>query len=173
MKYGDFSSVVQLGVGLHVGTAVLQLYGELGLQPLSRAIARTRSLFLAPEHERPSREVEEDLLSLEGKYEIFKIRLFKEYTKYVLGNSVVALVLALILTIIAYKADDPITEPWEPVTVLFVVLSLFPAPVSLGVLWFDADRQIKPLKREADALERRATQGASAVAPMYGQTAAS
>ena len=48
MKYGDFSSVVQLGVGLHVGTALLQLYGELGVQPLVRVLNRTRSLLNRP-----------------------------------------------------------------------------------------------------------------------------
>ncbi|CCD89196.1 membrane protein of unknown function [Bradyrhizobium sp. ORS 285] len=156
MKYADFSSVVQLGVGLHVGTAVLQLYGELGLQPLNRALARINSLFLAPEHERPAKELEDELLSLEGKYEIFKIRLSKEFEKYILGNSFVAITLAVILVVLAYKADDPISEGWEAISLLFVGLSLLPAPVSLGVFWFDADRQVKPLREEADALERKA-----------------
>jgi hypothetical protein len=157
MKYGEFSSLVQLGVGLHVGTAVLQLYGELGMQPLTRAITRTRSLFVAPEDDRPPKDVEDDLDRLESRYDIFKIRLFKQYKKFVFGNAVVAGALAVILTILAFKADDVITEAWEPVTVLFVCLSLLPAPVSLGVLWFDADRQMKPLKQEADALEKRAS----------------
>ena len=153
MKYGDFSSVVQLGVGLHVGTVVLQLYGDIGLQPLNRALARLRSLFLAPEHERPPKEFEDELLGIEGRYEIFRIRLSREFEKYVLGNSLVAAALAIILTVIAFKADDPITEGWEMVPMLLVGLSLLPAPVSLGVLWFDADRQVKPLRQEADALE--------------------
>jgi hypothetical protein len=159
MKYGDFSSLVQLGVGLHVGTAILQLYGELGVQPLLRAIARTRSLFAVPEDERPPKEIENDLDRLESRYEIFKIRFFKEYKKYVLANSIVAEALAVILTVLAFKADDVITEAWEPVTVLFVFLSLFPAPISLGVLWFDAGRQVKPMKEEADNLEKRALAG--------------
>jgi hypothetical protein len=159
MKYGEFSSLVQLGVGLHVGTAVLQLYGELGVQPLLRAIARTRSLFVGPEDERPPKEIEDDLDRLESRYEIFKIRFFKEYKKYVLGNSIVAVALAITLTVLAFKADDVITEAWEPVTAVFVFFSLFPAPISLGVLWFDAGRQVKPMKQEADALEKRALEG--------------
>jgi hypothetical protein len=155
MKYGEFSSVVQLGVGLHLETAVLQLYGELGLEPLSRAIARTRSLFVAPEQERPPMDIEEDLDRLESRFEIFKIRLFKEFKKYVLGNAIIAGSLAIVLTVVAFKYDDTIT--WEPVTVFLVGLSLLPAPVSLCVLWFDADRQLKPMKQEADALEKRAS----------------
>ena len=51
IKYGDFSSLVQLGVGLHVGTALLQLYGELAVEPLTRTLDRTRTLFLAPQNE--------------------------------------------------------------------------------------------------------------------------
>jgi hypothetical protein len=66
-------------------------------------------------------------------------------------------VLAIVLTILAFKADDAITEAWEPVTVFLVCLSLLPAPVSLCVLWFDANRQLKPLKQDADALEKMAS----------------
>jgi hypothetical protein len=62
---------------------------------------------------------------------------------------------AIVLTVVAFKYDDTIT--WEPVTVFLVGLSLLPAPVSLCVLWFDADRQLKPMKQEADALEKRAS----------------
>lgn len=159
MKYGDFSSLVQLGVGLHLGTALLQLYGELGVQPLVRAIGRTRSLFVVPEAERPPKATEDDLVRLESKFEIFKIQLFNEYKKYVCFNSAVALVLAFILAIIAFKTDDTITDALEPVTVVIVFLSIFPAPITLGLLWFDAGQRVKPMKLEADAVEERALAG--------------
>jgi hypothetical protein len=48
MKNGDLSSVVQLGVGLHVGTAVLQIFADFGVTPLERRIARVRTLFQLP-----------------------------------------------------------------------------------------------------------------------------
>ena len=159
MKYGDFSSVVQLGVGLHVGTALLQLYGELGVQPLVRVLNRTRSLFLAPESERPPNGLEEELARLESRYEIFKIQLFQEYRKYVRINSVVAIVLAIILVAIAYKSQDDITEGYEWLTILMFALSLLPAPVTLGALWVDASRQVRPMKDQADELENRALSG--------------
>jgi hypothetical protein len=155
MKYGDFSSLVQLGVGLHVGTAVLQLYGELGVQPLVRTIGRTRSLFMVPEEERPPTAFEAELDQLESRYEIFKIQLFQEYKKYVVINSIVAAILAVVLAILAFKAEDSISEKWEWVTVVLVALSIFPAPMSLAALWFDAGRRVKPMKAEADALEKR------------------
>jgi hypothetical protein len=156
MKYGDFSSLVQLGVGLHVGTALLQLYGELGVQPLVRTIGRTRSLFLVPEGERPPKTIEDELDRLESKYEIFKIQLFKEYRNHVAINSIVAIILAIILIILAFKADDPISENWEWTTVFMAAFSIFPAPITLGVLWFDAGKRVKPMKAEADKLEKRA-----------------
>jgi len=110
MKYGDLSSIVQLGVGLHVGTAVLQLYGELGIAPLERRITRIRRLFRVPEPERPSRELEEELNWVESRYELFKIEFFREYRWCVALNSIVALVLAVLLVVIALKADDQIAD---------------------------------------------------------------
>jgi hypothetical protein len=159
MKYGDFSSLVQLGVGLHVGTALLQMYGELGVAPLVRTIGRARSLFLTPEGERPPKALEDELDRLESKYEIFKIRLFQEYRKYVRINSIVAIALAIILVVIAYKGQDDVTEGYEWTTIVMFALSLLPAPLTLGALWIDANRQVKPMKDEADDLEKRLLAG--------------
>jgi hypothetical protein len=156
VKYGDFSSLVQLGVGLHVGTIILQMYGELGMAPLGRVIARTRGLFLAPRNERPPQELEEELAGLESKFEIFKIQFFQEYRRYIFYNSVVAIALAIILAVLAFKADDPIRDGWEWTTILMVALSLLPALVTFGVLWYEADKRVKPMKEKADDLEKRA-----------------
>jgi hypothetical protein len=158
IKYGDFSSLVQLGVGRHIGTALLQLYGELAVKPLTRTLGRTRSLFLAPQDERPPKAIEEELEELESRYEIFKIRLFYEYRWYVFFNLVVAVVLAITLVILAYKAEDPITEDWFWTTIGMVALSILPGPISLAALWFDASSQVRPLRQEAEKLEKRATQ---------------
>jgi hypothetical protein len=40
MTFGDFSSLVQLGVGLHAGTALFQLLSEFGVAPLERRLGR-------------------------------------------------------------------------------------------------------------------------------------
>jgi hypothetical protein len=152
MKYGDFSSLVQLGVGLHVGTALLQLYGELGAQPLVRTITRIRSLF-ADEKERPPKECEDELNKLESDFEIFKIRLFNEYKKYVKINSVVAALPVVVLTIIAYRAEDTIAPT---LTIFIVALSVLPAPLTLAALWRDATRELRSIKEQADELESRA-----------------
>ena len=152
MKYGDFSSLVQLGVGLHIGTALLQLYGELGVQPLVRTIGRIRSLF-EDENERPSKQLEDELTKIESDFEIFKIQLFNEYKKYIAVNSIAAALLALLLTFMAYKAQCDVSAS---VTVFIVGGSLLPAAATLGVLWLEAARALSPLKQKADALEQRA-----------------
>jgi hypothetical protein len=148
MKYGDFSSLVQLGVGIHLGTALLQLYGELGVQPLVRTKARIESLFV-DETELP-KDVEDELRRLECDFDIFKIRLFNEYKSFVKINSVVAFLLVILLTVIAYKAEDPIAAE---LTVFIVALSVLPAPITLGLLWLDATIEIRPIKERADKLE--------------------
>jgi hypothetical protein len=158
MKYGDFASLVQLGAGLHVGTALLQLYGELGVAPLSRVLQRTRGLFsIAEEVDRPPRDIELELQHLESQFEIFKIQLFQEFRAYVFANLGVAAALAVILVVIAFKADDPIVSNWEWTATVMTALSILPGPLTLGVLWIDANRKLKPMLREANSLEQRAT----------------
>lgn len=156
MKYGDLSSIVQLGVGLHVGTAVLQLYGELGIAPLERRLSRIRRLFTLPEPERPSRELEEELSWVESRYELFKIEFFREYRWCVALNTAVALVLAVLLIAIALKADDQIMDGYAWFAVFAIAASYLPAPCIFGSLWVDAQRRVKPLKTQADNIEKRA-----------------
>jgi hypothetical protein len=158
MKFGDLSSIVQLGVGLHVGTAVLQLFGELGVTPLERRIARIRSLFRLPKSKRPPRSLEEELDQLESRYELFKIEFFNQYRWCVAINSIVAAVLAVFLIVIAVKADDAILDGYEWFVVVSIGLSFVPAPVVLGTLSFDAHRRVRALKSAANSIETRALQ---------------
>jgi hypothetical protein len=151
MKYGDFSSVVQLGVGLHAGTALLQVYGEIGVAPLVRALTRIRSLL--KDADPPNEADRDDLDQLDADFDIFRIQLFNEFKKYVVINFTVAAALICILTVISYKAEDPLPNT---LSILLVVVSVIPAPVTLAALWIDASRQLRPLKARADALERRA-----------------
>jgi hypothetical protein len=151
MKYGDFSSLVQLGVGLHAGTALLQIYGELGVQPLIRTLSRIRELLEVPE---PGKElIIEDLEQIEADFAIFRIQLFNEYKKYVVANLAVAVVLIAILTWISYEADD-LLPAW--LSVIFSSISVLPAPITLGALWWDASRELRPLRTRAGRLQDRA-----------------
>jgi hypothetical protein len=153
MKYGDFSSVVQLGVGLHVGTAILQLYGEFGVEPLARTLARTKSLI---EEAAVSTDLNERFEQLVSDYAIFRIRLFQEFKRYIIINSMVALALTAFLIVLAYKADDPITDEWWPITIPIIALSVLPAIITFSSLWIDASHRLRPLKVRGDALEKEA-----------------
>lgn len=150
MKYGDFSSLVQLGVGLHIGTALLQLYGELGVQPLVRTITRLNILFA--EQGEVSDELHEDFSKLEADFDIFKIKLFNEYKKYIKINSAAACFLAILLVAISYKTEDAITVE---LSIFVVALSVLPAPLTLATLWIDANTEVRPIKERADKIESR------------------
>ncbi|MEY9591406.1 hypothetical protein ABIA06_003697 [Bradyrhizobium yuanmingense] len=161
MKYGDLSSIVQLGVGLHIGTAVLQLYGELGIAPLERRISRLRMLFRAPEPERPSPELEEELNWVEARYDLFKIEFFREYRWCVVANTVVAVALAALLVAIAILADREIADGYEWFPVIAIGASYFPAACIFGSLWIDAQRRVRPLTAKAEGIEKRALEQGS------------
>jgi hypothetical protein len=157
MKYGDFASLVQLGVGLHAGTALLQLYGDIGLAPLVRRISRIRGLAdigAMPE------DVIDDLMRLESDFEIFQIQHFNAYKKFVKANFGFAVGLVVLLIFLAYMADSEI--PVE-VTVGVVALSIFPGPLTLAVLWFDASNSSKQIRDRAERLERRAIEASAGV----------
>jgi hypothetical protein len=156
MYYGDLSSIVQLGVGLHVGSAVLQLYSELGMAPMERRIARIKTLFNLPADERPSVEIREQFERLEGRYQVLKIAIFRQYQWLMSVNSAVALILAILLIIITCKASDHITREFDWFIVISIALSVLPAPILLGFLWIEARRRMIFLSEEFDVIEERA-----------------
>ena len=149
MLVQDFASLVQLGVGLHAGTAILQIYGEIGLQPTIRAIDRLKALSddtnfpLAAEYDERIRKVSSD-------FEIFKIRMAKEYRWYLVLNAVVAVLLTVALAAMAYTAQQ---EMPMIVSVVLTALAIGPAPVTLFAFWKDADLELGPLKSQIAAIE--------------------
>jgi hypothetical protein len=46
-------------------------------------------------------------------------------------------------------------------TIVMVALSIVPGPITLAVLWIDANSQVKPIRTAADDLETRATRGSA------------
>jgi hypothetical protein len=63
------------------------------------------------------------------------------------------------LVIISFTSDLEITDGRDWQVILVVFLSLFPAPLTLGLLWAEAAQLVKPMMNEADDLERRALNG--------------
>lgn len=150
MKYGDFSSLVQLGVGLHAGTALLQLFGEFGLQPIERQMARIKDVLEDEEGKSKSSELSGKLSQLDAELAIFRIKLFNEYKKYVRANFGIAAILVLCLVIISFVFDYEIDSS---VAILFAALSCLPAPITLFSLWVDASKEVKPLRKRIVELE--------------------
>jgi hypothetical protein len=150
MKYGDFASLVQLGVGLHAGTALLQIYGDIGLQPFERSLARLRKLARDADDTDPFKE---EVEVLDNDFDIFRIQLFNEFKKYVVINFIAAALLIMILVVISYKTDDRLSIE---MSIFFTAASVLPAIISLVALWVSGSEQLRPLKARADRLEERA-----------------
>jgi hypothetical protein len=151
MEYGDFSSVVQLGVGLHVGTALLQIYGEIGLQPFIRSLSRIRRL--VEDMDDNNEELVDQLDAIEGDFEIFRIRLSNEYKWWIITNSLVAVAPSVLLVFISYNYRSSL--PAE-MSIFIVALAVLPAPITLSILWNNATKAIAPLMERVNGLEDRA-----------------
>lgn len=154
------SSVVQLGVSIHLGTALLQLYGEFGVQPLIRIIDRIKVLFADSELQISDADKRE-FSEIESDFAIFKIRLFNEYTKFFKLNSIVATALFGILIYLAFVAQEAVPQNNMKYMVLIAALSSLPAPVTLYLLWSKASSALAPLIKRADRLEGRILQCAA------------
>lgn len=154
MKYGDFSSLLQLGVGIHLGTAILQLYGEFGTQPLQRRLDRIGRAIGTKQS--VSTELVDQYAVAASDFEIFKIRYFNSYRGYSKVNTVVAILLAGLLTCAAYKADDPLSAE---LSVLLVFLSLFPGPLTVGLLAVEATTSLSDVKNSAKNIESQILKG--------------
>ncbi len=153
MSLGDFSSVVQLGVGLHAGTAILQSVIEIAGTPLSRRIERLRQLAeVKAKRDAKYDDCFDEACNLQGDLEVKKIQFFNEYKVVVQVNGGVAISLCFLLAAIAFLAK------WEaPVWagIIIVALSFIPAGLSLLFLhrrW--ADNTVSLLRR-ITALEGR------------------
>lgn len=149
MNFGDFSSLIQLGVGLHLGTALLQMYGEIGLQPMIRLIERMQNVAEDPNHP-PQDEYRDQLATIISRFEVYKIQMFSDYKRYLIANSVVAAMLILILVFISYFYSTPISPQYS---IIFVALSILPAPITLFCHWYDATNALRPLLYAAKVLE--------------------
>lgn len=151
MKYADFMVLVQLGVGLHAGAALLQLYGDLGTQPLVRIFSRIRALLEECKEERE--KIESRLHEIEAEFEFFKIRFFNEFKKYLIVNTSVAILLVVLLIFMSYSANAPLTGI---VSVFIIAASFLPALVTLSAVLINARNQIKPIIEAARALQDEA-----------------
>jgi hypothetical protein len=141
MKLSDFSSVLQLGVGLHVGTALLQSIAEFASSPLSKRIDRLARLAalrrMRYEKEkstsvRQSLELENEVLDLNTTLELRKVQFFNEYRIAAEVNTGAAILLFALLVWAAINVDHEV-GPWLASVLVFA--SFAPAALSLATLW--------------------------------------
>jgi hypothetical protein len=151
MEYGDFSGLVQLGIGLHLGAALLQLYGEIGFQPLVRVIDRIDSIISGDEGHN-NKDLISEKEELKSEFDIFKIQLFNEYRHYMYVNTVVAGILLILVIYMSYMPDETLDYVFS---IFIVAFSVLPALCTIFAIWVDVSKAVKPLKKRADKLEQK------------------
>ena|ERR1035441_4024395 len=133
MTLGDFSSVVQLGVGLHAGTALLQSIAEMTASPLSRRLSRLHQIAALKLRSNPNaQDLYDHASDLIGDLEIKKVQFFNEYKEVVAVNGAFAIALALLLAFIAFSFSE---EIHLVIGLSITLISLGPASASLLFLW--------------------------------------
>lgn len=154
MTLGDFSSVVQLGVGLHAGTALVESITELTESPLSRRLSRLDRIAEAKvKSGRPgAQDLYDQASDLLGDLEIKKVQFFNEYKTVVEVNAAVAIVLALLLSVISFLYGEEINFI---IGLLVVLASLGPASASLVFLWSRWKSNTTSLRDSTETLHKK------------------
>jgi len=154
MTLGDFSSVVQLGVGLHAGTALLEAITELAESPLSRRLSRLYKIAETKlKHQRPgAQDLYDQASDLIGDLEVKKVQFFNEYKIVVEVNGAVAIVLALLLALISFLFSETTNFV---IGLMINLLSLGPASVSLLFLLSRWNSNTAHLRDSVEALHQR------------------
>lgn len=160
MKVQDFFSVVQLGVGVHAGTAILQLSGEFGIAPVERRIENMRPWL---ENERvqfdqnPNAVIEEKLSEYEDKLNridadiaITKIQFQNLYKRCISISFGFGALLLFILSIMSFVADSDISE----IVGLFIVFLCFvPALMIYIIIDHKVSQALLPVINRLSKLE--------------------
>lgn len=152
MILGDFSSMVQLGVGLHAGTALFQSIFELAGTPMLNRISRLAELAEAKtKRDQTFQDKLDTAHDIMGDLENKRLNFLREYKYLVLANGGVAIALLAALIFISFDAQEVI--PW-PVGIFLVLLSLAPAGASLILLCSSWSKKMGPLRSSVEGLER-------------------
>ena len=153
MTLGDFSSVVQLGVGLHAGTALLQSITELTESPLSRRLSRLHKIAEVKLSSDPIvQDLHDQANDLIGDLEIKKVQFFNEYKEVVAINAACAIVLALLLAVIAFLFGE---ETHLIIGFLITLASFGPASASLLFLWSRWNSNTEELRQSVESLHKQ------------------
>lgn len=143
MKLQDFSSLVQLGVALHAGTAVLQLSENFWLRPIDRKIRRIEERSKAAEAETIDRDwidtISENRRMLHTNFESFENQFHNSFAKYTTISSAFALMQVIMLVIITFSAE---TEILTLIGLFIMLVSIVPGFVILAIFKHHYDRAL-------------------------------
>lgn len=151
MKVQDFFSLVQLGVGIHAGTAILQLAAEFGIPPVERRFLIVERW--VNEEKKVGKcvvRLEEALTDIFFDIVIFREQYFQEYrmfSKYLFGC---AGILAIFLIVMSFMSDVDIS--W-PVGVALSVVNFAPACVLYTLLSRRVSKASNPIVAKIENLE--------------------
>lgn len=140
MQLSDFSSVLQLGVGLHAGTVLLQAIFEFASAPMTAKLERFAK-FAALRRDKMTKrgddptaieEVEGRILDAQSSLEVKKVQFFNEYKTAAKINTAVSV---LLFCLLVWAAIKPAHDVYWWLQVGIVFLSAGPALLSLCILW--------------------------------------
>jgi hypothetical protein len=151
MKLADFGSLVQFGVGLHAGTAVLQFVIEFASTPLAKRIDRVIELYERRAGIDPSHlDGLENARNLKAELELKAMQFFKEYKIAMVVNAIAACIILGILILLSFAPNAEVTFGQG---VIISIASLASAPLSLLILWSRWTEHTGGLEREVRASE--------------------
>jgi hypothetical protein len=151
MKVQDFFSIVQLGVGIHLGTAVLHLTGEFGIAPVERRVDNIAN-WLREERETGNmlEAKEDELKDIQMRVNIFKTQYANAYRKLVIFMVGWAGILTSLLAVTSFNADADIGIAAGMLIVLACVL---PACLSFAYIWQRSRDALAPILRSVGRME--------------------
>jgi hypothetical protein len=151
MNVQDFFAIVQLGVGIHAGTAILQLSGELGVAPVERRIDALEA-WIRQEKERgfELEDNSERLALIRVDLIVFRARYDRLYTNSVRMTFAFGSLITLMLAVMSFFAQ---TEISACVGVFIVSVSVFPAIAIFVRLWRISSKALDPIKAKITSVE--------------------
>jgi hypothetical protein len=152
MKLGDFSSILQLGVGLHTGTVLLQSIVEFASAPITRRLERLARIAQLRSNNIDCDSSVENALDLQGDLETKKVQFFNEYKAAAKLNACVAFFLFILLAWAAVMYEFPVSIVGAA---LILLVSVAPAVISLFVLWWRWERNTETIRQKIDSLDRQ------------------
>jgi hypothetical protein len=147
----DFFTVVQLGVGIHAGTAILQLSGEFGIAPVERRVDNI-ARWLGEEREENNilSEQEDQLKAIKARIYIYKLQYAYVYRKQVYIMLGFAAGLLFCLDIMSFVAEADISLL---IGLSLVLLCVFPAALYFAYLWQQSTAALAPIERAVSRME--------------------